>query len=172
MGTPSLLLFLQAITEDSNLANFPGLVPAVHAFCWIHKAISLSQFVPLASGRISTAKKYHRLRWRRNVQHANLSRMLFAFAKTIDEITHSDWSDFVMHTAWSASVSFLSPPLPPTSLFYARPISRWKRLLRRLRLPFLIVFIYAKFHKLLCDVTGRHYNTRNQTSLSPAPPVG
>ena len=42
MGTPSLLLFLKAITEDSNLANFPGLVPAVHAFCWIHKAISLS----------------------------------------------------------------------------------------------------------------------------------
>ena len=32
----------------------------------------------------------------------------------------------------SASVSSLSPPLPPTSLFRARPISRWKRLLRRL----------------------------------------
>ena len=42
MGTPNLLLFLKAITEDSNLANFPGLVPAVDAFCWIHKAISLS----------------------------------------------------------------------------------------------------------------------------------
>ena len=42
MGTPTLLLLLKAITEDSNLANFPGLVPAVDAFCWIHKAISLS----------------------------------------------------------------------------------------------------------------------------------
>ena len=42
MGTPTLLLFLKAITEDSNLANFPGLVPAEDAFCWIHKAISLS----------------------------------------------------------------------------------------------------------------------------------
>ena len=31
----------------------------------------------------------------------------------------------------SASVSSLSPPFPPTSLFRARPISRWKRLLRR-----------------------------------------
>ena len=42
MGTRTFLLFLKAITEDSNLANFPGLVPAVDAFCWIHKAISLS----------------------------------------------------------------------------------------------------------------------------------
>ena len=42
MGTRTLLLFLKAIAEDSNLANFPGLVPAVDAFCWIHKAISLS----------------------------------------------------------------------------------------------------------------------------------
>ena len=43
MGTPNLLLFLKAITEDSNLADFSGLVPAaaVDAFCWIHKAISL-----------------------------------------------------------------------------------------------------------------------------------
>ena len=32
MGTPVLLLFLKAITEDSNLANFPGIVPAVNAF--------------------------------------------------------------------------------------------------------------------------------------------
>ena len=42
MGTPTLLLFLKAITEDNNLANFSGLIPAVDAFCWIHKAISLS----------------------------------------------------------------------------------------------------------------------------------
>ena len=31
-------------------------------------------------------------------------------------------------------------------------------------------FIYAKLHKLLCDVTGRHYNARNSdVSLSRAP---
>ena len=36
---------------------------------------------------------------------ANLSRMLFVFAKTIDQITHSDWSNFVTHTAWAATVT-------------------------------------------------------------------
>ena len=31
-------------------------------------------------------------------------------------------------------------------------------------------FIYAKLHKLLCDVNGRHYNARNSdVSLSRAP---
>ena len=42
MGIKTLLSFLKIITEDSNLANLNGLVPAVDASCWIHKAISLS----------------------------------------------------------------------------------------------------------------------------------
>ena len=37
-------------------------------------------------------------------------------------------------------------------------------------LPFCFkVFIYAKLHKLLCDVTGWHYNTRNSDSLTRTP---
>ena len=42
IGIQSLLPFLKAITEGSNLANFNGLVAAVDAFCWILKAIFLS----------------------------------------------------------------------------------------------------------------------------------
>ena len=33
-------------------------------------------------------------------QQAELSRLMFLGAKTTDQITHSDWSNFVTHTAW------------------------------------------------------------------------
>ena len=42
MDIGTLLPFLESITVDSNLANFNGLVAAVDASCWIHKAIPLS----------------------------------------------------------------------------------------------------------------------------------
>ena len=42
MSIQTLLPYLKAVTEDSNLTNFYGQVAAIDASYWIHKAISLS----------------------------------------------------------------------------------------------------------------------------------
>ena len=38
MGIQTLLPFLKAVTEDSNLTKFYGQVAAIDVSCWIHNA--------------------------------------------------------------------------------------------------------------------------------------
>jgi hypothetical protein len=40
MGIKNLLHFLKAVTVKERLSSFEGLVGAVDASCWIHKAIN------------------------------------------------------------------------------------------------------------------------------------
>lgn len=42
MGIKTLLPFLKDVTENSYLDSFKGLVAAVDASCWLHKAIAIS----------------------------------------------------------------------------------------------------------------------------------
>ena len=42
MGIKNLLHFLKAVTVKERLSSFEGLVGAVDASCWIHKAIAVS----------------------------------------------------------------------------------------------------------------------------------
>ena len=42
MGIKTLLPFLKDVTEETHLHSFEGLVAAIDASCWLHKAISLS----------------------------------------------------------------------------------------------------------------------------------
>ena len=42
MGIKILLPFLKEVTKEANVQSFEGLVAAVDASCWLHKAIFLS----------------------------------------------------------------------------------------------------------------------------------
>ena len=59
-------------------------------------------------------------------QQAELSRLMFLGAKTTDQITHSDWSNFVTHTACVSAillpfceVMFMAPVLGFLNIYFS-----------------------------------------------------
>ena len=96
--------------------------------------------------------------------HAFVIAAFQLFNMSSSEIIHEFRSGrFSKSRGLSASVSSLSPPLPPTSLFRARPISRWKRLLRGLK----IAHFSTRHEKLVRNFSGldRHNDGVNDLSL-------
>ena len=77
---------------------------------------NLTSIKPICSSNFETTfnrEKMSQASLMTKFQQAELSRLMFLGARTTDQITHSDWSNFVTHTAWTAEHAIFVPRVLP-----------------------------------------------------------
>ena len=120
-GIKILLPFLKNTTEESDLENFQDLILALDACYRLHMVISISLSREKAFQQLSTAVRcrnyLHKLGIKINFHHICLWKQLFPSAKITLQMTHSEWSNLVMHTACLSPMECAraSPAMPPHS---------------------------------------------------------